>query len=296
MPGKRIIFFVGLILILFMVSCSRGTSPVSYGPREPLQRSTRAVLQNQPVNEVGGSFGVTNVNTSFTGVRDMDSSERFDYYTSNMLFSMGGFYRYGVTERMGLTFGLDYQGFEGNVGAGLGDEYTFSRIEDDELAGQGVIGGTESNFFEGGHDAYAIDEPETITGRIHRFDNQMLSFSVKPYFMLPFFEGTPQRLPSAKRIFLFTGISANINFFDLYDQDGEVIDLDAEQVDVDTPGTIAFSFPMGLGFSWRITESISLGYTLDYHWHLDNVPSGISKEGSADRHFNNRINIGFRLD
>ncbi len=288
-------FVAVLLLLVFIASCSHDISPVSYHPREPLTQSVRYQAYNAPVNEIGVGFGVANLNARFTGVSQKSFNDRADYYLDDLRFAWGGFYRYGISQDFGLHLGIDFFNFSGEFGLDEANRIPYRNRLPMGPGENGLNGEDgEDNFFEGpGRQEGGIAH---LGGFIERFENGLFSVSVYPYYYLPLFRAVPLREANAKRVFVFGGLSMALINPTVYNTENEIIETDDTE-DAISPAVFGMSFPLGIGFSWRLSERFSFTYDFGYHFSWSNHATGIiDPQNHYDRHFTNRVSIGYRIN
>jgi len=286
---------VVLLLLLLIASCSKDISPVSYHPREPLTPSVRYQAYNAPVNEIGAGFGVANLNARFTGVSQKSFNDRTGHYLEDMRFAWGGFYRYGISQDFGLHLGADFLGFSGEFGLDEHNRIPYRNSMPVHSGENGLPGdGGEDNFFEGpGRQEGGVSQ---TGGFVERFENGMFTVSVYPYYYLPLFRGVPLREANARRLYVFGGLSMSLINPTIYNTENEVIQKDDTEEAL-SPSVFGMSFPLGAGFSWRLSERLSLAYDFGYHFSWSNHATGIiDPQNHYDRYFTNRISIGYRIN
>ncbi len=285
----KFFFAVALALLLLLPSCSRQTSPVStwHGPRSSAERSTRYHYYNQPISEVGIHAGMTTLNTRFTGVYEQSFGDKLEYYTENLSGQAGGFFRFGLSEKFGLNVNLNVTKLSGSFGLSPYEHFKFTVVPR-EPTGDHFY---EDNFFEG----TGLIDPGQLSGSIGRFDNTLTTVSLTSYYYLPFFDYVPMQWPKATRLYVYTGVSFMGNNTSLYNiRDTKI----SEEITADkiSPDGIGIGVPVGLGFSYRITPSLSIGYEMDYTFSPSNRGSGIIDDDHIDRLFSTRFSVAYRLN
>lgn len=292
--SKKVFLFT-VILVLIFSSCSRDI----YDPfQKPKRTSTRYKAYNQPMNVLGIHNGVANLNTRFTGIRD-NKDNKVSYYSDNLHYTVGAFYRIGVQPRSGLLFGIDRYSFSGNFGLDQAEKSDFEYSYEEETVSQDEtaweIGNMEDNFFESHHTHKPHVPAQTYA--INRFENTLWTVSITPYYQLPVFERRPQRMANAKRLYIFGGFAANFINPKLEDEKNETLTLnDNGDGDELIENIFGFSLPLGMGFSWRINQKIAVEYVFDYRFHFQNHGSGLVDTNSNDRQFSNSLGISYRIN
>ena len=282
-----------LLAALFLSSCSES---VYRAAQKPPPTSTRYKVYNEPIHAIGANMGTATLSSRFTGVRESDmlAGDKTSFYLENMRFTMGGYYRVGMTPNFGLQMGLDFYQFSGTFGLSPAERSQFQYMVegDDSLPAEAwVIGNVEDNFFEGffEHQAFV---PLTANS-VQRFENNVWSFSFLPYYYLPLFEDRPQQMPNAKRVFVYGGMAGNIITPRLTNMDNQRISKEEGESVIES--TFGFSLPLGIGFSWRINRDLAVEYSVDYRTYLGNHASGVADTRSDDRQFGGRLGVSYRI-